>query len=449
MVLIMAFMLNAMMPMVPMIGEQTLINTYTGADQDNPAVTSLSDGGYLITWSSNGQDGSGYGIYGQRYDVNGAVSGAEFRINTMTYGNQNQVELTELASGSFVVIWVSDNGNGNLRDIYGQVYDASGNTVNGGEFLINTETTEEQFNSNITALTDGGFVITWQSNLQDGDGYGVYMRQFDSLGHALSGDVLLSQTTLGDQTNPILTQMSDGGFFAAWNNGSDLYGRHLGQDGTPRDDEFLIDAGTSGTASLNTLENGDVVVTWSDIDAHGTGVYSKILELKDPDQTLVGTTGDDLLIGGSGDDTLVGNAGDDLLTGGLGEDVFVISESEVSIALAGTVERVENVGLDTLTDFTSVDDTIELSVVDFGFDLGNLIDEDTYFEIDALGGIITDNGAAIVIVGSQTGNAGVEVWYTEDAAAMDTIAGTGNSYQIANVDGVNAAEISAADFIVK
>ena len=47
------------------------INTYTASHQLGPSVTGLSDGGFVVTWASEWQDGSAYGIYGQRYDANG------------------------------------------------------------------------------------------------------------------------------------------------------------------------------------------------------------------------------------------------------------------------------------------------------------------------------------------------------------------------------------------
>lgn len=49
----------------------TRINTYTTSDQSGSSVAALKNGGFVVTWSSNGQDGDRYGIYGKRYDANG------------------------------------------------------------------------------------------------------------------------------------------------------------------------------------------------------------------------------------------------------------------------------------------------------------------------------------------------------------------------------------------
>ena len=47
------------------------VNTYTQSSQNDPSITGLSDGGFVVTWGSDGQDGSGYGVFGQRFDANG------------------------------------------------------------------------------------------------------------------------------------------------------------------------------------------------------------------------------------------------------------------------------------------------------------------------------------------------------------------------------------------
>ena len=60
------------------VGSEFRANTYTSSDQIYSSVTALNDGGFVVTWSSLGQDGSGYGIYGQRYAADGTPAGSEF-----------------------------------------------------------------------------------------------------------------------------------------------------------------------------------------------------------------------------------------------------------------------------------------------------------------------------------------------------------------------------------
>ena len=94
------------------MGSEFRANTYTSSDQIYSSVTALNDGGFVVTWSSYGQDGSGYGIYGQRYAADGTPVGSEFRANTSTSSNQVYSSVTALNDGGFVVTWSSYGQDG-------------------------------------------------------------------------------------------------------------------------------------------------------------------------------------------------------------------------------------------------------------------------------------------------------------------------------------------------
>ena len=51
------------------------MNTFTPGDQSLASVTTLKDGGWIVTWNSHGQDGHDYGIYQQRYTADGRPVG--------------------------------------------------------------------------------------------------------------------------------------------------------------------------------------------------------------------------------------------------------------------------------------------------------------------------------------------------------------------------------------
>jgi Ca2+-binding RTX toxin-like protein len=70
------------------------------------------------------------------------------------------------------------------------------------------------------------------------------------------------------------------------------------------------------------------------------------------DDLLDGSLGNDTLLGGSGNDTLIGSFGNDVLTGNAGADSFIFNSS--------------NQGIDKITDFVAVDDTLYVSAAGFG-----------------------------------------------------------------------------------
>ncbi|GAB1459274.1 hypothetical protein MASR2M50_10480 [Thauera sp.] len=73
------------------------VNTATSGAQYEPAVAMLEGGGFVVTWRSDNQDGSGAGVYAQRYAADGSALGGEFRVNESIDGSQYQPDVTALA----------------------------------------------------------------------------------------------------------------------------------------------------------------------------------------------------------------------------------------------------------------------------------------------------------------------------------------------------------------
>lgn len=124
-------------------GPEFLINTTTAGSQYDPTITALSDGRFVVAWTDTSQTGGdtfGYAIRGQVFGANGAPSGSELLINTTTASFQEQPTITALQAGRFVVARVDESsgvGDTSGTAIRGQVFGANG-APSGTEFLINT-----------------------------------------------------------------------------------------------------------------------------------------------------------------------------------------------------------------------------------------------------------------------------------------------------------------------
>ena len=66
-------------------------------------VTSLTDGGFVVTRMSQDQDASGWGIYGQRYASDGSESA---RVSDQQPMGDQQYPMHR-ENGGFVVVWMS------------------------------------------------------------------------------------------------------------------------------------------------------------------------------------------------------------------------------------------------------------------------------------------------------------------------------------------------------
>ena len=114
-----------------------------------------------------------YGVYGQIFTSSGSKSGSEFQINTYTDGDQRYPSVTGLSNGNFVVAWQSNSQDGSKYGVFGQMFTESGSKYS-SEFQINTYTYGYQGGPSVAGLINDDFVVTWESDGQDGDDKGVY-----------------------------------------------------------------------------------------------------------------------------------------------------------------------------------------------------------------------------------------------------------------------------------
>ncbi|MDZ4761724.1 MAG: Ig-like domain-containing protein [Alphaproteobacteria bacterium] len=207
----------------PVGASEFLVNTVSG-NLRGSTVTALNDGGFAITWIAEGQGGPGFGIYTQRFTAGGAKAGNETRVNTSA-ATEVAVRSAALEGGGYVVSWSSPGADG--HDMYTQRFNAAGVPV-GAELRVNTTTPNNQYWAAVAGLNGGGFVIGWSSDGQDGSGFGSYAQRFDANGTPVGGEIPLNTYTAGNQTQPMIAALADGGFVASWtSNGQDGSGRGI------------------------------------------------------------------------------------------------------------------------------------------------------------------------------------------------------------------------------
>ncbi|MGQ0675050.1 MAG: calcium-binding protein [Rhodospirillales bacterium] len=340
------------------IGTETRVNTTTSNAQEAPAIAALNNGGFVVAWESTAQDGDLDGVYMQRYDASGAKVGSEVRVNTVTAKDQSKPAITVLESGEYVVAWQSKDQDGGNWGVYAQRYAENG-TAQGVEFRVNTTTSDEQRGVSLTALSDGGFAAVWQSNLQDGGSWGVYLQRYDASGVKVGSETLVNTTTSNAQQAPSIDTLADGTLVVSWESS--------GQDGSGYGVYNRVYDASNQAAGAVTL-TGDA----GNDSFKGTGFAD----------TLSGGAGNDRLEGGSGTDRLSGDAGDDTLLwdgvdsilGGSGTDTLSLSSGNIDLSsFTGTITGIEKVdlaastGANTLTltaqDVLNVSDTDTMTVL--------------------------------------------------------------------------------------
>ena len=215
-----------------------MASTATNFFQQDPVVAVLTNGNVIVAWASWYQDGDMQGVYAQQFTPAGQKIGGEMQVNQFTRFNQRTPAIAALASGGFVLAWVSEqerfasglgiandiagnpvnginsgsyaetSGSASV-DIYTRLYSAAATPV-GSEFLVNT-TTNNCANPSVAGMSDGTFAIAWsqfdKSNPQNS--WDIYLRTFSAAG--AGGQVTLANTQQhGDQYIPRLAAVGAG-----------------------------------------------------------------------------------------------------------------------------------------------------------------------------------------------------------------------------------------------
>jgi hypothetical protein len=225
------------------LGSEALVNQTTTGDQQAPALACAPDGGFVVVWESRGQDGDDFGIAAQRFDAAGAARGSEQLVNQRTAGRQRAAAACADAAGRFVVAWQSNSADGDGYGVVAQRLDQNGARL-GGEATVNQTSADSQEHAAVACAPSGDYLVVWQSRVQDGDSGGIYARRFAADGSPASDEIRINQTTAGNQQHPAAAALASGGFVVAWESldgqdgdGTGVFARRLAADGAPLGDE--------------------------------------------------------------------------------------------------------------------------------------------------------------------------------------------------------------------
>ncbi len=263
--------------------DEIQVNDYTTGSQWRPVVASLGNGRFVVAWESDGfpdDDSPEASVQGRCFDGDGSPSGPEFQVNSHTADNLGDTAIAPLADGGAVLAWMSYSSSGTDSSefsIQTRRLTADCSPV-GEDFQVNTYTYGYQSSPAVATLAGGDFVIVWGSPGSYGSdthGGSIQGRRFDSDGRPLGGDFQINSYTYGEQEEPAIAPLEDGGFVVVWDSlgsGStdvhsfSIQGRRFDPDGLPKADDFQVNTYTTGVqvhAAVAGLADGGFVVAWN------------------------------------------------------------------------------------------------------------------------------------------------------------------------------------------
>lgn len=260
------------------LGGDLAVNAYTTGRQFAESLACDAAGGFVLAWTYRAAlDGDSAGVFGQRFDAAGVRLGAEFQVNEYTTGGQGTVAMASDPVGNFVVVWLSSSqpGSGGV-DLFGRRFDAAGAPL-GAEFRVNSVTTGDQRLASVGIDPRGNFVVVWNGP-GPAQNYEVFGRAFDSAG-PISNDFALGTVVAGVRDRPAVALKADGRFVVAWT-ASDapgsfgVFARQFVQDVIFRDG---FEQGNLSRWSSSALDGGDLGASPSAaLDSSAVGLQGNV-----------------------------------------------------------------------------------------------------------------------------------------------------------------------------
>jgi hypothetical protein len=242
--------------------------------QEVPESVALDPaGGFVAVWRSSGQEkpdqADGHlGVFGRRFDPTGRPVGSELHVNTFRRGDQGYSSLAlARETGAFVVVWQSKDQDGSGWGIYGQRFAADGTKL-GGEFLVPTATAGDQTGAAVAIDSKGNFVVAW-TGPDPVIPYrsAIFAQRFAANGERLGGEFQVSDATDGFESFAQIAVDPRGDFVISWDHWPIglAYARLYRAGGTPVRPPIQITFIPGQLApQLGFADNGTFGAAWTD-----------------------------------------------------------------------------------------------------------------------------------------------------------------------------------------
>ena len=187
-----------------------------GVDARDCALAALKSGDGVIAWTEMASDGDLSGVFLRTISGDGKSLGPVVQVNQFTPFNQRNPEVTPLADGRFVVVWVSEQQRSIATtakgfascDIYARIFGPTGQAL-GNEFRINAD---DRICSNpvLTQTANGGFAVVWNQRSPIGtNGWDIVGSWHLPDATRVRAPLIVNSTLAGDQLLPSVASLGD------------------------------------------------------------------------------------------------------------------------------------------------------------------------------------------------------------------------------------------------
>ena len=259
-------------------GGPFVLNSVVSANE--PGVAPLTSGGFVDTW----QDTSG-NSWAQIYNSDESPVDSAFEVAA----GGTQPVVAAQSNGSFMVAWSTGT------QIMGEVYDSAGDALAGPVSLSGVVSASPLLDPTITALAGGGYMLAYETNLEDGGSYRLTIQEFDDDGNLVNSPV--SQTLATNLLAPpqiAALQQQSYGSVTVIGTGTSIVAEIVSDtpDTTPSATQVTVAEDGNGAkldnARVVSLNNGNFVVVWDQLATANVATWSVVGQIMTPTGAFVG-----------------------------------------------------------------------------------------------------------------------------------------------------------------
>jgi hypothetical protein len=243
-------------------------------------AVATAGGGFAIAWSDDVQENTT--VHLQTFDASGVASSGNVTVNGSTIDNAARfakVSVAALDGGNIVVTWYDINGEPSADNQYmARIYTAAGVPL-GAEFAVNLNPATNYVGygeAPVVALANGNFAISW-TELDPSFAPVNRIQIFTASGERV-GSPIVTAIPWGASyayDSPVLAALADGSMAVVYHAGvADKYVvRVFSIDGAPLSQPVTIETQANGEQSepsITALADGGFVVTWTDYNGAGS-----------------------------------------------------------------------------------------------------------------------------------------------------------------------------------
>jgi Ca2+-binding RTX toxin-like protein len=242
--------------------KEFVVNTTVLGNQDQSSVTSLADGGFVVTWRDDAPTDSL--IRWQRYDAAGIKVGGEIPVASLDgEGDQTLPDVVQLGDGN---LWFVNQDFDGLTDddINGSVYSSTGAFLR-PQSPQNSSGLQHQTPSIASQRANGSVAVFYSPSDNGGD---IKMTIFNAAGTITSTTAAVNTTTAGLQFAPVVASNTFGSLFTVvWQDVDTQTVRAalFDEGGFLQGQEFIVgqtDSLVSATPVVEWLDSTRFVIAW-------------------------------------------------------------------------------------------------------------------------------------------------------------------------------------------